>query len=199
MHAHRVLGDGSWTRGPCPKSTKGARNKQAGVHGFELPLERAAQQEMAALHARCLFSHRVRAFSSARSGSAQRRRCEIADLSPGFSTRIPAWPVLQTRLKSRSEFHRRIGKRDEPLVCEQARRLRGQTQAESVDHLPVQVDCRLHVQAASHSRLQFPYLRTETQPEASLFLSLLKHVAPRERLFPHAFFGDSRSPNSELS
>ena len=45
MHAHRVLGDGSWTRGPCPKSTNVARNKQAGVHGFELPLERPTRQE----------------------------------------------------------------------------------------------------------------------------------------------------------
>ena len=37
MHADRVLGDGSWMRGKRPKSTNVARNKQAGVHGFELP------------------------------------------------------------------------------------------------------------------------------------------------------------------
>ena len=42
-------------------------------------------------------SHRVRTFSSARSGSAQRRRCETADLSPGFSIQIQAWPVLSSR------------------------------------------------------------------------------------------------------
>ena len=47
MHAgqDRVLGDGSWTREKRPKTTNVARNKQAGVHGFELPLERAARQE----------------------------------------------------------------------------------------------------------------------------------------------------------
>ena len=118
MHAgqDRVLGDGSWARGKRPKSTNVARNKQASVHGFELPLKRAAWQEMAAQLSRCLFSHRVRTFSSARSGSAQRRRWETADLSPGFSTRIPAWPVLQRRPKSRSEFHRQIDKRVAPLM-----------------------------------------------------------------------------------
>ena len=62
-------------------------------------------KKMVAQLSRCLFSQRVHTFSS---GSAQRRRCETADLSPGSSIQIPAWPVLQTRPKSRSEFHRRI-------------------------------------------------------------------------------------------
>ncbi len=62
MHAgqDRVLGDGSWTRGPCPKSTKVARNKQAGVHGFELPLERPARQVIAVQHSSSRPSHHVR-------------------------------------------------------------------------------------------------------------------------------------------
>ena len=60
MHAHRVLGDGSWTRGPCPRSTKVARNKQAGVHRFEIPLERPARQVIAVQHYSSRPSHRVR-------------------------------------------------------------------------------------------------------------------------------------------
>ena len=59
MHAHRVLGDGSWTRGKRPKSTNVARNKQAGVHGFELPLERAARQVMAVQHSFSLKAPRA--------------------------------------------------------------------------------------------------------------------------------------------
>ena len=41
------------------RSTNGARNKEAGVHGFELPLERAAWQEMAAQHSRSLKAPRA--------------------------------------------------------------------------------------------------------------------------------------------
>ncbi len=111
----RVLGDGSWTRGQCPKNTKVARNKQAGVHGFELPLERPARQVIAVQQLQLPPKSPRARFSSARSGSAPRRRCETADLSPGFSTRIPAWPVLHTRSQSRSEFRRRIDKRVAPL------------------------------------------------------------------------------------
>ena len=42
MHARqdRVLGDVSWTRGPCQKHE--CRSQQENVHGFELPRERAA-------------------------------------------------------------------------------------------------------------------------------------------------------------
>ena len=43
-----------------------------GVHGFKPPLQRAAQQEMAQQLPLPLVRHRVRAFSSARSGSEQR-------------------------------------------------------------------------------------------------------------------------------
>ena len=106
MHADRVLGDGSWTRGKRPKAQMALVTNKRVSTGSNSQLERTARQEMAVQYS--CFSHRVRTFSSARSGSAQRRRCETADLSPWSSIQIPAWPVLQTRPKSRSEFHRRI-------------------------------------------------------------------------------------------
>ena len=102
-------------REEASRSTNVARNKRVST-GSNSQLERAARQEMAAQYS-CSFCHHVRTFSSARSGSVQRRRCETADLSPGFSTQIPAWPVLQTRPKSRlTASGQRIGKRDAPLV-----------------------------------------------------------------------------------
>ena len=100
MHADRVLGDGSWTRGKRQEARMSlVTNKQVSTGSNSC--SNAPRGKMAAQHSRSRSSHRVRTFSSARSSSTQRRRCETADLPLGFSIQIQAWPVLQTRPKSR--------------------------------------------------------------------------------------------------
>ena len=118
------------------------------------------------------------------------QRWASADRSPGFSIQIQAWPGRVEREGSQDKAQVEVPdsaggstNMSGREVSKDRQRLRGQTPAKPVDHLPVRVDRRLHVQAASQSRLTFLYRQIPHCP--SFVRSLPKHVAPRERLFPH--------------
>ena len=110
IHADRVLGDGSWTRGKRPKSTNVTRNKQAGVHGFELPARTCRVARMAAQYSCSLKAPRVwspRALTSYRvEDGPQLISLTVQHTNPGLA--CPPDKVQVEVLGS--------GKRVEPLV-----------------------------------------------------------------------------------
>ena len=140
------------------RSTNVACNKQAGVHGFELPSRTRRAARMAVQYFSC-SSHRVRTPSSVRSGPAQCRRCETAKSTMGLSRslsrssiQIQAWPVLQTRSKSRSWAPANVSS----CWCQQ-----GPSDAPASPLLPSRLEARLPLRPLSSSlgRITFSFLR----------------------------------------
>jgi len=86
------------------------RSLPAGVHGFEpRRVEKWRRSTFPAQVTACARSpQRVPAPCNVDDARPPNPRWASADLSLGFSIQIQAWPVHQTRPKSRSEFHRRI-------------------------------------------------------------------------------------------
>ena len=157
MHADRILGDGSWTRGKRQEARMSLVT--SGCPRVRTPSSNhAARQKWR----RSTFPAQVTTPSSAHSGSAQCRRCETAKSTMGLSrslsrssVQIQAWPALQTRSKSRSCAPANVSSRR----CEQ-----GPSEVPASPLLPSRLKARLPLRplSSSLSRITFSFLRVVT-------------------------------------
>ena len=83
------------------------------------------------------------------------QRWASADLSPGFSIQIQAWPVLQTRPRSRSELRRRIDNVSSREVSKDGGSTARRRPNLSITFSFLRVDRRFEVQAASLTFARF--------------------------------------------
>ena len=160
------------------------RSLPAGVHGFEpRRVEKWRRSTFPAQVTACARSpQRVPAPCNVDDARPPNPRWASADLSLGFSIQIQAWPVHHTRPKSRSEFHRRIDNVSSREVSKDGgstARRRPNLSITSPYELIVDSTCRQPPKADC----RFCTGRLHTVPPS--FARFQKHVAPRERLFPH--------------